>query len=121
MLCARDAYALNLACKHAQVSFEQVSFITKNKESKAFGAAMFYSKKSKWSLSRAKEVYNGARYTPFKTKRSVVLWLLKYVLDPENMWRLGYENNNSLAMRIALRKLSAKQKQKALSKRLVIS
>jgi len=109
MLCARDAYALNLTCRGAQVSFEEVSFITKNKESKAFGAAMFYSGKSEWSLTHATEVYNGAKHTPFKTKRNVVLWLLKYVLAPDDLWQLGYENNNSLAMRIALRRIS-KQK-----------
>lgn len=101
MLSLEDAYRLSCTTKDVVVCFEALALRTRCKMPRELAAARIFG--GKWTAERAAALLEDAPSTPYKTKKNMVRHLFRHVLTRDQLYRVGFTTNNTLAMRLALR------------------
>ena len=100
MLTVEDAWRLDRTSKTVRVSWDELRVRTRMPE--MLGVARVA---GGWTVRRALRLLQDADATPYKTKRRMVLQLLRFVLTPDQLWAVGYETHDIVAMRTAQKML----------------
>ena len=102
VLAPRDAYAVHLSSKQAQVCFAEIGRRDKVRLPRVYCSAAYTRNQRVWTCEEAIVLYNNVSCTPYKTKKNLVRHFLAKVLSVQELYRFGTLTNNAKAMWLAV-------------------